>query len=110
MAERALKAIQPKTSSLKTSDGRADKPSPNLLLDHPLPQQSNQVWTGDITFIPTSAGWAYLAVVIDLYSRKIVGWALADHLRADLVITALKQALDSRRIKPGGIFHSDRGS
>lgn len=110
MAERALKAIQPKTFSPKTSDGRADKPSPNLLLDHPLPQKSNQVWTGDITFIPTSAGWAYLAVVIDLYSRKIVGWALADHLRADLVIAVLKQALDSRRIKRDVIFHSDRGS
>jgi len=110
MAERALKAIQPKTFTPKTSDGRADKPSPNLLLDQPLPEQSDQVWTGDITFIPTSSGWAYLAVVIDLYSRKIVGWALADHLRAELVVAALKHAINSRRIKRGGIFHSDRGS
>lgn len=110
MGKRALKAIQPKTFSPKTSDGRANKPSPNLLLDHPFPQKSNQVWTGDITFIPTSAGWAYLAIVIDLYSRKIVGWALADHLRADLVVAALKQALDSRHIKRDVIFHSDRGS
>jgi transposase InsO family protein len=110
MGERGLKAIQPKNFSPKTSDGRADKPSPNLLIDRPLPQKSDQVWAGDITFIPTSAGWAYLAVVIDLYSRKIVGWALADHLRADLVVVALKQALASRRIERGGIFHSDRGS
>lgn len=110
MAERSLKAIQPKTFSPKTSDGRADKPSPNLLLNQPFPQKSNQVWTGDITFIPTSSGWAYLAVVVDLYSRKVVGWALADHLRADLVADALKQALNSRPIKRGGIFHSDRGS
>lgn len=110
MAERALRAIQPKTFSPKTSDGRADKPSPNLLLNQPLPRRPNQVWTGDITFIPTSEGWAYLAVVIDLYSRKIVGWALADHLRADLVTDALKQALGSRRSSHGAIFHSDRGS
>lgn len=110
MAERALKAIQPKTYVPKTSDGRADRPSPNLLLDQPLPQKPNQVWAGDITLIPTSAGWTYLAVVIDLYSRKIVGWALADHLRCDLVVDALKQALGSRHTGQGVIFHSDRGS
>lgn len=110
MAQRALKAIAPKTYVPKTSDGRADRPSPNLLLDQPLPQKPNQVWAGDITFIPTSAGWTYLAVVIDLYSRKIVGWALADHLRCDLVVDALKQALGSRHTGQGVIFHSDRGS
>jgi putative transposase len=110
MLERGLKAIQPKTYVPKTSDGRADKPSPNLLLGQPLPQLPNQVWAGDITFIPTSAGWIYLAVVIDLCSRKIVGWALADHLRAELVTDALQQALGSRGSAPGLIFHSDRGS
>lgn len=110
MKERCLKAIQPKTFVPKTSDGRADKPSPNLLLGQPLPVASNQVWAGDITFIPTSAGWIYLAVVIDLCSRKIVGWALADHMRTELVTDALKQALGSRHITPGLIFHSDRGS
>ena len=62
------------------------------------------------SFIPTSAGWLYLAVVIDLCSRKIVGWSLASHLRADLVADALQQALGSRRTLPGLIFHSDRGS
>ncbi|MEQ1854258.1 MAG: DDE-type integrase/transposase/recombinase, partial [Chthoniobacteraceae bacterium] len=93
-----------------TSDGRADKPSPNLLLGQPLPAKPDQVWAADITFIPTSAGWLYLAVVIDLCSRKIVGWSLLEHLRADLVINALQQALGSRRALPGLIFHSDRGS
>ena len=110
MRQRGLRAIQPKTYVPKTSDGRADKPSPNLLLDQPLPAKPDQVWAGDITFIPTSAGWLYLAVVIDLCSRKIVGWSLADHLRADLVIAALQQALGSRHTLPGLIFHSDRGS
>lgn len=84
MRERALKAIQPKTYIPITSDGRADKPSPNLLIDQPLPATPDQVWAGDITYIPTSAGWLYLAVVIDLCSRKIIGWALAEHLRANL--------------------------
>ena len=110
MRQRGLRAIQPKTYVPKTSDGRADKPSPNLLLDQPLPAKPNQVWAGDITFIPPSAGWLYLAVVIDLCSRKIVGWSLAEHLRADLVIDALKQALGSRRTLPDLVFHSDRGS
>lgn len=110
MLERGLKAIQPKTYLPKTSDGRADKPSPNLLLGQPLPEKPNQVWAGDITFIPTARGWIYLAVVIDLCSRKIVGWSLADHMRAELVAGALKQALGSRNTAPDLIFHSDRGS
>lgn len=110
MQERGLKAIQPKTYVPKTSDGRADKPSPNLLLSEPFPEKPNQVWAGDITFIPTVTGWIYLAVVIDLCSRKIVGWALANHMRTELVSTALKQALSSREIVPDLIFHSDRGS
>lgn len=110
MRARGLRAIQRKTYLPKTSDGRADQPSPNLLLDQPLPSKPDQVWAGDITFIPTSAGWLYLAVVIDLCSRKIVGWSLGDNLRAELVVAALQQALGSRRTRPGLIFHSDRGS
>ena len=110
MRQRGLRAIQPKTYVPKTSDGRADKPSANLLLGQPLPARPDQVWAGDITFIPTAAGWLYLAVVIDLCSRKIVGWSLAGHLRADLVADALRQALGSRRTLPGLVFHSDRGS
>jgi putative transposase len=110
MAQRGLKALQPKTYVPKTSDGRADKPSANLLLDQALPSRPNQVWAGDITFIPTTTGWLYLAVVIDLCSRRIVGWSLASHMRAQLVTDALEQALGSRRISSGLIFHSDRGS
>jgi putative transposase len=109
MRTRGLRAIQPKTYVPKTSDGRADKPSPNLLLDQPLPAKPDQVWAGDITFIPTAAGWLYLAVIIDLCSRKIVGWSLADNLRAELVADALRQALGSRPSLPDLIFHSDRG-
>lgn len=110
MSQRALRALQPKSYQPKTSDGRADRPSVNLLMDQPPPQQPNQVWAGDLTFIPTSQGWLYLAVVIDLCSRKIVGWSLANHMRTELVAEALQQALESRRPAPNLIFHSDRGS
>jgi len=109
MAQRALHAIQPKTFVPKTSDGRADKPSPNLISGLPLPDAPDRVWVGDITFIPTSAGWLYLALVIDLCSRRVVGWSLANHMRSDLVLAALFQALKTR-LANGVIFHSDRGS
>lgn len=110
MREHGLHALQPKTYVPQTSDGRADAPAPNLLLDQPAPTQPNQVWAGDITFIPAGEKWLYLAVVIDLCSRRIVGWQLADHLRSDLVIEALRKALAARTSARGLIFHSDRGS
>lgn len=110
MAQRRLKAIQPKTYVPHTSDGRADKPSPNLLVGKDLPDRPDRVWAGDITFIPTATGWLYLAVVIDLCTRRVVGWSLAPHMRASLVADALKQALQTRRPQPGLVFHSDRGS
>jgi transposase InsO family protein len=69
----------------------------------------NQRWCGDITYIHTWEGWLYLATVIDLGSRRVVGWATADHLRTDLVAEALTNAVAQRRPEPGVIFHSDRG-
>jgi putative transposase len=109
MAQRALHALQPKNFLPKTSDGRADKPSPNLLVGQPFPEAPDCAWAGDITFIPTSTGWLYLAVVIDLCSRRILGWSLADHMRSELVLDALGQALQTRSVA-STIFHSDRGS
>lgn len=110
MKERRLHALQPKNFIPRTSDGKANRPSPNLLTAEPSPTRINQVWAGDITHIPTSKGWRYLAIVIDLHSRKIIGWSLADHMRAELVCAALEQALGSRGDRDGVIFHSDRGS
>ena len=65
---------------------------------------------GDITYIWTWEGWLYLATVIDLASRKVVGWAMAEHMRAELVCDALRMAIGARRPAPGTIFHSDRGT
>ncbi|WP_020638208.1 IS3 family transposase [Amycolatopsis balhimycina] len=73
------------------------------------PENINTRWCGDITYIPTWEGWLYLATVIDLASRKVIGWATADHLRTDLIDQALRDALTQRRPAPGVIFHSDRG-
>ena len=99
MLEQGWIAIQPKTYVPQTSDGRADLPSPNLLVDQSMPAKG--VWAGDITFIPSTDGWLYLAVIIDLCSRRIVGWELANHLRSDLVVSALQKAIASRRMTGG---------
>ncbi len=73
--------------------------------------EPDRVWVSDITYIWTVAGWLYLAVVIDLYSRRVVGWAMADHMRADLVLEALDVALGSRKPSDDGLlFHSDQGA
>lgn len=73
--------------------------------------EPDRVWVSDITYIWTAVGWLYLAVVIDLYSRRIVGWAMADHMRAELVLEALSVALGSRKPSDDGLlFHSDQGA
>lgn len=70
----------------------------------------DRVYVGDITYIWTWEGWLYLATVIDLASRRVVGWAMADHMRAELVCDALRMAIQQRRPAPGAMFHSDRGT
>jgi putative transposase len=109
MNKAGLHALQPKSYAPRTSDGKANAPSPNLLCGE-IPEHPNKAWGGDITYIPTEGGWVYLAVVIDLGSRQIVGWEIADNMRSDLVTSALRQAIETRSPSPGLIFHSDRGS
>lgn len=72
-------------------------------------QRANEVWTGDITYISTEEGWLYLAAVIDIYSRKVIGWQLDKSIGSDLAERALKNALQDRRVEKGIIFHSDQG-
>ncbi|WP_156789118.1 IS3 family transposase [Burkholderia latens] len=83
--------------------------APNLLARRFDPAQRNQVWVGDITFVQTRQGWLYVAVVMDLYARRIVGWAFSQHADTDLVLKALRRAYDHRRPAPGLMFHSDQG-
>ncbi|SRR5713226_9473178 len=76
----------------------------------PRPQRPNRVWLADITYIATGEGWLHLAVILDLFTRKVVGWAMRDHRRAALTIAALTMAIQRRRPGAGLIHHSDRGS
>ena len=84
--------------------------APNLLDRQFTMQQPNQAYVGDITYIYTLEGWLYLAVVIDLYSRQVVGWSMAEHMRAKLVNDALLMAVWKRKPGKGLIWHADRGS
>ena len=84
--------------------------APNILKRDFTAEAPDQVWVGDITYIWTYRGWSYLATVIDLYSRRIVGWALEDNMRSELIEKALRMAIRQRSVEPGLIFHSDRGS
>ncbi len=70
----------------------------------------DKVWVGDITYVWTYRGWSYLATVIDLYARRVVGWALDTHMRSELVLKAIEMPKGQRSVEPGLIFHSDRGS
>jgi transposase InsO family protein len=82
----------------------------NVLARRFNPAAKNQAWVSDITYIRTQSGWLYLAAVLDLYSRKIVGWAMAPNMPAELVCSALQLAIAQRNPPAGLIVHSDRGS
>jgi transposase InsO family protein len=85
-------------------------PPPDLVKRDFNPSGPDRLWLADITYVHTWEGWLYLAVVLDAFSRKVVGWALADHLRTELATDALEMALQTRRPASGLIHHSDRGS
>lgn len=94
-----------------TTDSAHNKPiAPNVLDRRVDGWQVNQAWVGDITYIPTGEGWLYLACVMDLASRRIVGWSMSNRIKADLVCQALKSAYWRRKPPEGLIMHSDRGS
>jgi transposase InsO family protein len=85
------------------------RPAPNLVQRQFQAQAPNQLWVGDLPFIPTAEGWLYLAVLLAVYSRRVVGWAMADHLRAELALAALDMALQQRRPQAGQLVpHTDR--
>ncbi len=106
-----LRAIQPKSFQPKTTDSRHRLGySPNLLLDEEDPVQLNQLWVGDITYIPLAGGvFAYLALLMDRCSRRIVGWSLQEDMQEGLVLQALRTAIRARRPPEGLIHHTDRG-
>lgn len=84
-------------------------PAPNLLERNFTADAPNRVWVTDITFVPTRRGWLYVAVIVDLYARLVVGWAMSQRIDQQLVLDALHMAVNRRRPKPGLIIHSDQG-
>jgi transposase InsO family protein len=106
-----LQAIQPRSFRPRTTQSRHPLGySPNLLLEAAPPSGINQVWVGDITYIPLAgARFAYLALLMDLYSRRVVGWELDEQMTEVLVLAALRQGIGQRQPKPGLIHHTDRG-
>jgi transposase InsO family protein len=110
MREQRIRARTARKYVPRTTDGRHGQPVADNVLDRDFGATlPNQKWAADITYVPTDEGWLYLAGVIDLCSRKVVGWSMAEHLRTDLVADALRMALARRGPAPGLLHHSDRG-
>jgi transposase InsO family protein len=110
MRYEGLRGRPPRRFRVRTTDSNHAHPiAPNRLQAMGQPTRTDQVWVSDITYVETAAGWLYLAAVMDLFSRRIIGWATARTLETSLVLQALQQALATRRPNPGLIVHSDRG-
>jgi putative transposase len=110
MRAAGLRGVHPRPYKRTTLSDRFDPRLADLVARDFAPPAPNLTWVGDITYIKTWTGWAFCATVIDCYSRKVVGFALADHMRTDLIIDALRMAIVHRDPPPGVIFHSDRGA
>lgn len=111
MRENGIRAVQKRKFRPSTTDSNHKMPVASNLLDRQFTVSCpNTVWAGDITYIRTRQGWLYLAVVLDLFSRMVVGWAVGRDLSRHLPLRALQMALGRRTPEPGALFHSDRGS
>ena len=110
MRRHGIRAIMAPPRRVRTTDSRHGLPiAPNLIARDFTAPAPNRVWLADITYIPTAEGWLYLAAVMDLFSRKIVGWAMRDHMQVELASAALTMAIQQQRPQAGLIHHSDRG-
>lgn len=109
MRELQIRSIIKKKYKITTNSRHLRPVAPNLLNRQFNPKRLNETWASDITYIRTNEGWLYLAVIMDLYSRKIVGWATSDRINDNLIKQALVKAVINRKPKPGLMFHSDQG-
>jgi putative transposase len=108
-AARLVGASRRRGGVITTKRDKEARPAPDLVDRNFTAMKPNQLWVADITFVPTASGFLYIAVVLDAWSRKIVGWSMANHLRAELVLDALEMAIGQR--KPANVIHhSDQGS
>jgi len=109
MRELGLRAVQPRAYKTTTVAGEQPVTTPDLIGRDFDAETPGTRLVGDITYLRTGQGWLYLATVIDLATRMVVGWQLADHMRTSLVVDALEMARLHGRLQPGAVFHSDRG-
>lgn len=110
MRQNGLRGCSSRKRRVATTNSDHGEPvAANLLLNRPPPNRSNEVWVADITYVPTMEGWLFVAAVMDLYSRQILGWSVWESLEAQGALQALKRALVRRRYPKGVIHHSDRG-
>ncbi len=105
-----LKVTQRIAYKVTTKRKRSDDVADNLLNQNFNPVAPNQIWAGDITYLKTGEGWMYLAIVMDLYSRRIIGWSINRRMTTDLICKAMNMAYNLRQSQEGLVFHSDRGS
>lgn len=110
MVKLDLKVTQRLAYKVTTKRNDGDAVADNLLNQNFNPVGPDQVWAGDITYLKTGEGWMYLAIVMDLYSRRIVGWSINKRMTTDLISSAVMKAYNLRRPPNGLVFHSDRGS
>ena len=110
MRRNDVQAKQKRRFKATTKRNKANPVAPNLLKRDFTAEQPNQKWLADITYIPTLEGWLYLAAILDLYTRRIVGWAMAERMTGALTVKALEMAIQLRRPAAGLIHHSDQGS
>ncbi len=110
MGAAGLAGCAPKSRKFTTRRDKDSLPAPDLVDRLFLADAPNTLWLADITYVPTLEGWLYLAFVLDAYSRRVVGWSMAEHLRAELVVDALSMAVGRRAPGEGLIHHSDHGS
>lgn len=109
MRELGLRGCQPRRYRATTDSTHVHPIAPNVVARRFTATEPNQLWVTDITYVRTWEGWLYLAAILDVFSRRVVGWAIADHLRTELVEEALAMALGARRPTQGLVHHSDRG-
>jgi putative transposase len=110
MREQALCGREQRRFRVRTTDSHHDEPiAPNRLAQRQAPSRPNEVWAADITYIATAEGWLYLAAILDLYSRRVVGWAMSQRIDTALVLAAWNRATLYRKPPQGLILHSDRG-
>jgi len=110
MRQEGLKARSGRKRKVRTTNSDHDQPvAPNLLLNRPAPAKVDEVWVADITYVPTTEGWLFVAAVMDLYSRQILGWSVWESLAATGALQALARAMVKRGYPRGVIHHSDRG-